>query len=243
MSIEYPQDFLNLLQSVEAKRPKTVIQHILKHGFITSQELTDIYGYNHPPRAIRDVRELNIPIETYRVEGRDGRKIAAYKFGNPTMAGNILSKNLERTVLSKTLKQQLIQEAGAKCFIYFENMDEAILQVDHRIPYEIAGEQPEEDLSNYMLLSPSANRAKSWACEHCSNWLSKSVDMCKTCFWACPENYTHISGKDERTVSLMFTGNDIKDYEKLVEISSPLSVSQNDSFPKSTNIPYELIRI
>ena len=33
---EYPKEFLDLLQSVKAKRPQTVIKHILEHGFITS---------------------------------------------------------------------------------------------------------------------------------------------------------------------------------------------------------------
>ena len=40
-------------------------------------------------------------------------------------------------------------------------MDENILQVDNRVPYEIGGEQDEEDLDRFLLLSPSANRAKS----------------------------------------------------------------------------------
>ena len=90
---EYPKEFLDLLESVTAKRPRTVIQHILKHGFITSQELKDLYGYNHPPRAVRDVREYGIPLVTYRVMGSDGRKIAAYKFGDPEDIQNSLSKN------------------------------------------------------------------------------------------------------------------------------------------------------
>ena len=34
-----PKNFLELLNSVNAKRPRTVIQHILEHGFITSEEL------------------------------------------------------------------------------------------------------------------------------------------------------------------------------------------------------------
>ena len=76
MNDEYPKDFIDLLNSVEAKRPRTVIQHILQYGFITSQELKDTYGYNHPPRAIRDVREHGIPLVTYRIEGTDGRSIA-----------------------------------------------------------------------------------------------------------------------------------------------------------------------
>lgn len=36
---EYSKEFLDLLESVTAKRPRTVIQHILQHGYITSQEL------------------------------------------------------------------------------------------------------------------------------------------------------------------------------------------------------------
>ena len=53
MDATYSREFLDLLDSVEAKRPRTVIQHILEHGHITSQELKELYGYYHPPRAVR----------------------------------------------------------------------------------------------------------------------------------------------------------------------------------------------
>jgi len=219
MNENYPKEFLDLLNSVEAKRPRTVIQHILEHGFITSQELKDTYGYNHPPRAVRDVREHGIPLVTYRIEGTDGRRIAAYKFGNPNDAKNMLAKSAGRTVLSKALKQALIKKYGAKCFVYFEPMDEAVLQVDHRIPYEIAGEQNENDIELYMLLSPSANRAKSWTCEHCENWIKKEPEFCMKCFWAYPEDYEHIAGKQQRIISVVFTGDEIDDYNRLIEVS------------------------
>jgi hypothetical protein len=219
MSENYPKEFLDLLNSVKAKRPRTVIHHILRHGFITSQELKDVYGYNHPPRAIRDVREHGISLVTYRIEGIDGRSIAAYKFGNPGMVKNRLSKSVGRTALSKALKQALIEKYGGKCFVYFEAMDENLLQVDHRIPYEISGEQDEHNLELFMLLSPSANRAKSWTCEHCENWERKETAFCIKCFWAHPENYEHIAGKQQRIISIVFTGNEIEDYNRLVEIS------------------------
>ena len=219
MNTDYPKDFVELLKSIEAKRPRTVIQHILQHGFITTQELKDLYGYNHPPRAIRDVREHGIPIVTYRIEGTDGRSIAAYKFGNPSEAQNMLSKSAGRTVLSKALKQALIEKYGSKCFVYFEPMDENLLQVDHRVPYEIAGEQSEQNIEAYMLLSPSANRAKSWTCEHCENWEQKDSGLCVKCFWACPEEYEHIAGKQQRVVSVVFTGDEIEDYNRLIEVS------------------------
>lgn len=216
---DYPKKFLNLLESVTAKRPRTVIQHILKYGYITSQELKDLYGYNHPPRAIRDVREYGIPLITYRVTGADGRKIAAYKFDNLENIQNAVSKVAGRTVLSKALKQALIEKYGARCFIYLEEMDESKLQVDHRIPYEIGKEHDETDIDYFMLLSPSANRTKSWTCEHCKNWKVKNVNFCIKCFWAHPENYEHVAGKPEKILAIIFSGNEIDDYNKLINLA------------------------
>lgn len=217
--MDYPQEFLELLNSITAKRPKTVIQHILQHGFITSEELKDTYGYDHPPRAVRDVREHGVPIDTYRVEGSNGRKIAAYRFGDPNKAGNSLAKTSGRTLLAKALKQALIEKYGAKCFIYLESMDEAVLQIDHRVPYEIAGEQDSQDIEAFMLLSPSANRAKSWTCENCENWTRKEEVFCVRCFWAYPEDYDHVAGKYEKIISIIFTGDEIEDYNRLIELS------------------------
>ena len=121
--------------------------------------------------------------------------------------------------MSKALKQALIEKYGSKCFVYFEPMDENLLQADHRIPYEIGGEIDEQNLEQFMLLSPSANRAKSWTCEHCENWERKEVAFCIKCFWAYPEDYEHIAGKQQRVISILFTGNEVEDYDRLIEIS------------------------
>ena len=215
---KYTKSFLDKLNSVTAKRPKIVIQHILEHGFVTTEELEQLYGYKHAPRAARDVRELGIPLEMYRVKSSDGRSIGAYRFGNPALAENAVSKTVGRTALSKALKKALIEKFGSKCFIYLQPMDEKILQVDHRIPYEIGGEQDETDLDCFMLLSPSANRAKSWTCEHCPNWENKNAEFCMKCFWAHPENYSHIAGKEQRQLIITFTGDEIEDYNKLIAL-------------------------
>ena len=69
-----------------------------------------------------------------------------------------------------------------------------------------------------MLLSPSANRAKSWTCEHCPNWKVKDVDFCMSCFWSHPENYTHVAGQEQRQIIITFTGDEIKDYNQLIEM-------------------------
>ena len=210
---ELPDDFIQLCQSVIAKRPKSVINHILQYGFITTEEIKNTYGYNHPPRAARDVRENGIPLDTFRVTGSDGRRIAAYKFGDISKAR--FSRFFGRTGLSKQLKNDLIKIYGCKCFIYLEEVDEHKLQIDHRIPFEVDGEAellPE----NFMLLCGSANRVKSWSCEHCENWNNiKAKSICLSCYWAYPENYTHIAMQQIRRIDLMWQGEDIEMYERL----------------------------
>lgn len=211
------KDDLSKLNSITGKRPSTVIQHIIKNGFITTEELTNDYGYEHPPRAARDVRERGVNLVTYNVKSSDGRTIAAYKFGDPVFIDNKVSKVSGRTALSNALKKALVDKFGAICFVYLQPMDERLLQIDHRIPYEIGGEQ-DDNIDCYMLLSPSANRAKSWTCEHCPNWTQKDIDFCSNCFWAHPENYTHIAGKEERQIIITFTDNEIEDYNRLIEL-------------------------
>lgn len=209
---------LDKLNAITDKRPSIVIQHILKYGFITTEDLKEKYGYEHPPRAARDVRERGVNLLTYKVKSSDGRNIAAYKFGKPVFLDDKVSKKAGRTALSKALKKALVEKNGAICFVYLQPMPEGLLQVDHRIPYEIGGENEGNDIDCYMLLSPSANRAKSWTCEHCSNWNLHDVNFCKSCFWAYPEEYTHIAGRKERQIIVTFTDNEIEDYNRLIEL-------------------------
>lgn len=229
---DFSEEFLALLQSVTAKRPKTVIDHIMKHGFITTQELKDVYGYNHPPRAVRDVRELGIPIETLRVAGSDGRQIAAYRFGNITAA--LFRKLIGRTALSKKMKDSLIEKYGCKCFLYLEEMDESDLQIDHLIPFEAGGDVNTNvlDPDDFMLLCRSANRAKSWSCEHCENWNSiKDRAVCLTCYWAHPENYSHMAMRQIRRIDLIWQGEETDTYEKL-KLNAQLLGQKIPSFVK-----------
>lgn len=215
---ELPADFVEQCRAVTGKRARTVIDHILEHGYITTEELRDQYGYNHPPRAPRDVREQGIPLETYRVTGADGRKIGAYRFGDPAHAR--FSRLRGRTAFARDLKRHLIERYGAKCTIYLEDFPQRDLQIDHRIPYEVAGDALEttDDPDNYMLLSGSANRAKSWSCEHCVNWLElKNPDICHRCYWAFPEHHDHIAMRQVRRVDIMWSGEEVSIYERLEE--------------------------
>ena len=217
--VRLPRAIRARLNAVSAKRPRTVIQHILKHGSITTQALSEVYGYEHPPRAIRDVRELGIPIVTVKTKDKSGKSIAEYRFGDLSKWGGVPGKASGRTALAKALKSALIEKFGSRCFVYLEAKDAASLQVDHRVPYEIGGEASPEDIGSFMLLCPSANRAKSWTCEHCENWKRKDPSFCVRCFWAHPEDYDHVAGKYQKVLTIVFTGDEIEDYRRLIGIS------------------------
>ena len=213
------KSFIKKLESVNAKRPKTVIDHIIEHGFVTTEELSELYGYDHAPRAARDVRELGIPLETFRVKGKSGRKIAAYRFGDPSkVRGGIIGG---RKAWPKLFKIKLASENGERCAVCFTPYEKRYLQIDHRVPYEVGGD-PEGDLdvADYMLLCGSCNRAKSWSCEHCKNWKTDhSIDICKTCYWAKTEDYKHVALRLIRRLDVTWTKDEVPEYERLVKLS------------------------
>ena len=220
-----------LCEKVTAKRPRTVIDHILKHGQVTTEELQDFYGYTHAPRAVRDVRESGVPIETFRTTStRTGRKIAAYRFGSPSeiKRGRIGG----RRAFSKDFKNQLLEHYGSRDTITGERMNGRYLQIDHRVPYEVAGDvQPQggDRLEDYMLLDASNQRAKSWSCESCSNWNDERLEnVCRTCFWAFPESYTHIAGRPIRRVIVEWSGPEVEDFERLCARAQRKGITVND---------------
>jgi hypothetical protein len=71
--ITFPKEFLDHIKSITNKRANIVINHIMKHGFITTEDLETTYRYNHPPRAARDVREAGIPLITFNVKSKGGK--------------------------------------------------------------------------------------------------------------------------------------------------------------------------
>ncbi len=186
MADEIDPRIRDLCEQVTAKRPRTVIDHILKHGQVTTAELRDLYGYDHPPRAARDVRELGIPLDTIRVTNPDtGQQMAVYRFGDPDGIRHGRIKG--RRAFSKAFKDDLVELCESRDAFTGEKIDPRHLQIDHRVPYEVAGEGEHDEtaLAEYMLLDGSSQRAKSWSCEQCSNWLQERDEaVCRSCFWA-----------------------------------------------------------
>lgn len=211
-----PKEVSEIIKAIQNKRAKIVIDHIIKHGQITTEELEKQYGYNHPPRAARDVREAGIPLKTIRVKSSDGRSIAAYTLGDLTEIRK--DRLYGRITFPKQFKGELYEKSEGKCAICSGHFESWYLQVDHKVPYEVAGDMNalERNVEDYMLLCSSCNRAKSWSCEHCENWLrEKSPEICLVYYWGNPEEYSHIALREIRRLDLIWEDEDVKNYEKL----------------------------
>ena len=228
------QEFYDKLQSVSGKRARFVIDKIMETGSCSTEDLKNA-GYEHAPRAKRDVVEAGIPIIKENGTDASGRRMAVYKFGDyeEYKQGNSIAKTRGRNNLTDKLKQALINESGNKCALYGEEYDETLLQTDHRVPFEIGGDPVDMmDTSHFMLLSPSANRAKCWACEHCANWTVKDIEHCKKCYYANPQKYDHIAGREERRVDVVFRNEDIAIYNEIKESAEREGITIQEAFKK-----------
>jgi len=164
------------------------------------------------------VREQGIPIHTYAVKSTaTGRDIAAYQFGDPEdiKFGRIGG----RKSFPKKFKARLVERYESQDAFTGETLHPRYLQIDHRIPYEVAGEKGHEldEIEEFMLIDSSGQRAKSWSCEQCENWrFIKDEAICRKCFWAFPENYEHVAGEPVRRVDIEWRGRtEVAAFERL----------------------------
>ena len=202
-------------EQVKSKRARAVIDFILKHGLVTTEDIEKM-GYAHPPRAVRDVRENGIPLDTVRVKGVNGKSIAAYKFGDPAEIHSF--KLGGRKTFSKQFKTALLEKQGGRCAICNEEYDDKYLQIDHRVPYELSGDSKTLDIKDFMLLCAECNRKKDRATElGCRNTCFKTNDLSiiRSCFWASPENYAHICMEQIRRIDLAWKGEEVSVYDNL----------------------------
>jgi len=139
-----------------------------------------------------------------------------------------------RRAFPKELKIALLERDGEGCAICGAPYPAQALQIDHRVPYEVVGEVPEIDPTDFMLVCGSCNRAKSWSCEHCENWTTvKDPRLCVTCLWASPEEYEHIALEQRRSLTVTWVGDDVDEHDSLAEQAAAGGVDLRE-FVKAT---------
>jgi len=216
MAKSIPNKILLKAKQITGKRAKIVVEHILKYGSISTEDIELKYGYKHPPRAVRDVVEQGLPLEKFWTKNSQGQKIAGYRLGD---FNQIRHDRLGgRSTLRKNFVAQIVKDHNNRCSVCNAHYETRYFQIDHKIPYEVAGDTNNsgQDTKVYQPLCGSCNRAKSWSCEHCLNWLEKkNPTICETCYWGNPCAYNHVALDEIRRLALEWQGSEVKDYAKL----------------------------
>ena len=203
-----PKELLERVAMVTNKRARFVLDSIVKSGSVTTEEINHA-GYDHPPRAAQDAKDLGFRLKRVTVKHTNGRSIAAYVFDE----GELDPSKAGRWALPKKERDAIIHAAGDRCQICPADHN---LQVDHRIPYEIAGETLADEGEPFQVLCGSCNRKKSWDCEHCRNRLELfAPGICRDCYWAAPAAYSHVAMRQQRRADVVWMGDEVRDFERL----------------------------
>lgn len=206
-----------------SKRARFVAWSIFEEGAVSTQVL-QANGYDHPPRARRDLADHGVRVLS--TKGRNpatGRVMAIYSFAPASEA--LAAEQTGRVALPRELMAGVIAAADYQCALCSGRFGAGYLQVDHRVPFAIAGDDsgacPEP--SRFMAVCRSCNRAKSWTCEHCPNWRVQDAAVCETCYWAAPESYEHIATEPVRRLGLVWNGPETADYDVLHALAARVS--------------------
>lgn len=207
------------IERVKTGRGVLALNAILERGSVTTAELNKL-GYDHPPRAIADVRDNGIPIVTDSVRSTSGKRMASYRLGT---AEDIRAGQVGRTNFSKQFRRALLAAYGPTDSITRATHDPRSLQIDHRVPYRVAGDAGLEtnDVGAFMLLDAKSQRAKSWSCENCQNFVKlRQPTICRSCFWAFPEDYSHVAMEEVRRVDVVWQGKEVEDHDRLARLAA-----------------------
>ena len=210
---------------VKTGRAVTALEIILKNGLVTTDDLS-ARGYEHPPRAIADVRDNGIPIITEKAVSSNGKRMASYRLGT---AEQIRVGQTGRTNFSKKFRASLFTTYGIKDAITGAEHDPRSLQIDHRVPYRVSGDAGLGDVTAFMLLDAKSQRAKSWSCENCENFIRlRDPNVCHSCFWAFPESYSHVAMQQLRRADVVWQGKEVRDYDQLAKIAADRGMTVAD---------------
>lgn len=226
-----PAALRDKILAVKGRRPLRVIVHILKHGGVSTKELQSVYGYDQPPRAAQDVKDLGIKLKTKRGRTADDHSMVIYEFN---LDAPVDLHKSGRRAFSKTEKAALVADPdNPSCDLCGLALSVAELQADHRVPFDIGGELAESERTrkHLMMLCPSCNRSKSWACEHCPNWVAKArnPDVCRSCYWSGNEAHDHSATVLGRWLTLSWQGTEVPDHDEVQEEAQQRGLTMGDA--------------
>lgn len=202
-STNYSDEFIDWARKQQtSKRARAALEILLTRGSVTTGDLKAA-GYDHPPRAVRDLKDSGFAIESQIV------KVEGVRMSRYTLLDSVSEAFAQRLPIPNSFRKKLFEAHDFLCSVCGGTFPTRMLQVDHRVPFHIDGDPPSLETKHFMPLCGSDNRAKSRSCETCVNWELRNPETCKTCYWHDPEDYLHIATLDERRLTILAQGDDV----------------------------------
>jgi hypothetical protein len=226
-----PEDVLAYAAKITKRRARLTIDAILDRGFITTEQIRGEIGQKQPPRAAQDAREAGLPLLNHNFTMPDGTKHSYYVFDLDDALDE--GRLLGRKKPTKLFKKEMIRRYGRIHAFTGEPLPERVLQIDHRVPYAVAGDSADGlSVDDFMFLDAEYQRRKSASCEKCTNFEDKDADVCRGCYWASPESYSHSAGSQVRHLAVSWQGHEVDVFDAMRRIAAETSQTPQD-FVKS----------
>jgi hypothetical protein len=178
-------------------REKGVLAIYLRQGFITKQDCTDA-GFD-----VVVTRDLTKHGLVFGDQG--GRIYLDFGLSNERLA----SSTGGFQTLPARKRDEFLRESHLTCALCRCQFEKKRLCGDHRVPHRVAGNRltEQEGMLAYQVLCYTCNNRKQKACAACPNQQTKrDIEMCRSCFWAYPDTYTHVAGQPERRLEIVLQG-------------------------------------
>ncbi|MCL2848769.1 MAG: HNH endonuclease [Micrococcales bacterium] len=220
MSADLPEEFVTWLRSREmSARAKKAVEFMLAHGSVTTADI-EAMGYDHPPRAIGDVKDAGIRLAKSMITV-GGHRMARY-----TLIVDSTLGHPGRTKIPKKFRDTLFAAHDHRCAMCGASFTTRELQADHRVPFRVAGDGDQCHLDDFMPLCASDNRAKSFTCESCPNWTRQDPAECRTCVWGSPADFCHIATRPHRQITITWTdAAEVEHFDRLAAVARALGLS------------------
>jgi hypothetical protein len=88
VAAEIPDELRARIEAVTNKRARVVLDHIVKFGSITADDIQG-YGYREHRRAVQDCRDLGFPIKSARVKSPQGGTVGVWSLDLDAEPGQV----------------------------------------------------------------------------------------------------------------------------------------------------------
>lgn len=231
-------------------RAKAAADLLMEKGVITKYDFEETHvPVSQAPRAIRDLKDHGIPIETLRKISVPQAKTKVNRYTLGSIDNINTSMRYGRMYDPTGMKEKLAKLHGDVCVFCGKKLTAKDRELDHKLPVNIFGDlSPVERLNpdNYQLVCRGCNRLKREATSHGAfDDQREGMDIVKQNYWYDPVQYR--KNRDDRlyahNVIVWNTSKDIQAYKQISQYAKDSSKSFQEALKDIANLGSEVMKV